>query len=153
MRRLLALLSTHRRRLARVVLLTGMAAVAFQLIPRVPRETQFEFALGDTHASVVELRVGFEQGGEELHGVSFGFPDGAPRVVRHTLNLPAGEFVLRCELRDKDGESRQVTRTLITPAPGVVHIALSEYAFAGRVDARTDRPARDRMLVAARGQH
>jgi hypothetical protein len=123
MRRLAALIALHRRRVARVLFGLGLATVAWQLLPNVPRPTQLEFSLGREHQRVVELRVGFERGGEELHGVSFGFPEGAPRTLRHSVSLPAGEYLVRCELRQRDGGSRLLMRRFEAPADGVVRIA------------------------------
>lgn len=124
MRPILAWISGHRRRIARILFAAGLLAVVLQLGPHVPQETALEFALGDDHAQVVELRVGFEREGEELHGVSLGFPKGAPATVRHTLNLPAGEYVLYCELRQRGGGSRQLIRRMTAPADGIVRIDL-----------------------------
>src|ERR1700741_1282740 len=45
MRRLAALISQHRRRVARVLFGLGLFAVAYQLLPNVPRHTELEFAL------------------------------------------------------------------------------------------------------------
>lgn len=129
MKRLFALLSKHRRRVARVVFGLGLLAVASQLFTHVPRETEVEFALGDRHAHVVEVRVGFERGGEEMHGVSFGFPRGAPSTIRHSLRLPSGEYVVRAELRERDGETRHYTRKVVAPADGVVQIPLTGRAL------------------------
>ena len=130
MRRLAALIALHRRRVARVLFGLGLCAVAWQLLPNVPRPTEIEFALGEGHQRIVELRVGFERGGEELHGVSFGFPDGAPRTVRHSVSLPSGDYLVRCELRARDGGSRQLTHRLQAPAEGLVRITLEDTAFA-----------------------
>lgn len=130
MRRLAALISRHRHRVARLLFFVGLLAVAWQLLPNVPRDTDLEFALGSGHQRVVELRVAFERDGEELHGVRFDFPDGAPRTVRHTLRLPSGDYVVRCELRERGGDSHELRRTLKTPAEGVVRIPLArEYAL------------------------
>jgi hypothetical protein len=126
MRRLAALISRHRRRVARVLFGLGLFAVAYQLLPNVPRHTELEFALGEGHERVVELRVAFERGGEELHGVRFGFPEGAPRTLRHSLRLPSGDYLVRIELRQRSGESIELTRTLTTPAEGVVRFAVGD---------------------------
>jgi hypothetical protein len=127
MQRLAGLFLQHRRLVARLILGFGLIAVGRQLWPTWPHETELEFELGADHAQVVELRVAYldREQREELRGVSFGFPNGAPAVVRHHLSLPAGKVVLRCELRERNGGSRRVTRTLKAPATGVVHVGLT----------------------------
>jgi hypothetical protein len=121
---LLKWFSEHRQRLARLLLIVGLLALAFYLEPHLPRETEVEFELGAEHLQVVELRVGFEREGEEMHGVKLGFPGGAPATIRHSLNLPPGEYVVLCELRARGGASRQFMRRLVAPADGVVRIEL-----------------------------
>jgi hypothetical protein len=118
----------HRRRLARLVLGLGLIYSARLLWPSWPHETELEFELGPDHAQVVELRVAYLHQGEELHGVSFGFPSGAPALVRHKLSLPPGKLVLSCELRARDGGARRLTRTLTAPVEGVVRIPLGQSA-------------------------
>jgi hypothetical protein len=130
MRRLAALISRHRRRVARVLFGVGLVAVAWQLFPNVPLETDLEFALGSGRERVVELGVAFERDGEAMHGVRFAFPDGAPSTVRHSLRLPTGEYLVRCELRERGGGSHELQRKLKTPAEGVIRIPLElEYAL------------------------
>ncbi len=114
----------HRRRLARLVLGLGLIFVVRDLWPHWPRQTELEFQLGPDHAQVVELRVAYLDHGEELHGVSFAFPQGAPAIVHHSVSLPPGELELQLELRSRGGAARRFTRTLHTPASGVVRIAL-----------------------------
>ena len=141
MRRLAELLSRHRRRVARVVLVVAVLVVGLELWPSFPRDTELEYALGPGHGRIVELRVAYIQDGEEVHGVSFRWDAGAPEAVRHSIKLPAGEFQLRCELRERGGDSRAVQRTLTTPAEGVVRIHLFERQAAAphvRVEERSD---------------
>lgn len=124
MQRLGRLFLQHRRRLARLVLFAGLIVVGRQLWPTWPHETELEFVLGPDHADVVELRIAYLDHGEELHGVRFGFPSGAPATVRHRLSLPPGRLLIHCELFGKNGASRQLTRKLTAPANGLVRIAL-----------------------------
>ena len=121
---LTSLLARHRRLLSRLVLLVAVLVVALELWPRVPRDTDLEFALGPGHERVVELRVAYLVDGEELHGVAFDFPAGAPDRVRHRVSLPAGEYQLKLELRSRGGRSRQLIRRLKTPVEGLVTIQL-----------------------------
>jgi hypothetical protein len=119
MERLAALFPKHRRRLARFLLVGFVLVVSSQLWPSWPRETDVSFDLGHDHADVVELRVAYVRGDEELHGVSFSFPKGAPGVVHHKVTLPAGDFELRCELRERAGGLRTLIRRMHAPAPAV----------------------------------
>jgi hypothetical protein len=122
METLIGLVQQHRRALARVVLVVGTLVVARQLWPAVARDTDVELELGPSHADVVEVRISYLLEGEELHGVSFRFDNGAPAKVRHRVSLPSGDFELQCVLRSRDGASRVVTRKLRTPAEGLVRI-------------------------------
>lgn len=124
----MAFLRTQRRRIARLVLAGGVVFAALKLWPSWPRELEVEYQLGAEHSEIVELRVAYLEGTQELQGVSFSFPDGAPHAVRHRLTLPAGSFVLRCELRDRAGVARAVTRQLHTPIEGAVRIFLNDNA-------------------------
>lgn len=115
----------HRRRVF-FVLLVGVALGAWSdLSARFPREMEVEFALGNDHQQVAELRVAYLRGNEEFAGASFAFPTGAPERVRHRVKLPAGKFELRCELRTQNGASRLIQRPLQSPAEGVVRVALA----------------------------
>src|SRR5262249_15939422 len=68
----------YRPRLARLTLILGLVFAFRALAGQWPRETELEFELGADHRDVIELRVSYFEHGEELHGVSFPFPDGAP---------------------------------------------------------------------------
>ncbi|HEX7481694.1 MAG TPA: hypothetical protein VF331_28065 [Polyangiales bacterium] len=118
--------SQHRPGLARLVALGGVLAVGTVLAPRVPREVKVELVLGPTHHDFTEVRIAYLQEGEELHGVAFTFPAGAPERVRHTVSLPAGDFEVRAELRRPNGGSQASVGHLHAPAAGTVRIPLAE---------------------------
>ena len=122
--RLTSLVVSHRRLLSRLVLLAAVLVVVLEVWPRVPRNTELEFALGPGHDRVVEVRVAYLVDGEEFHGVAFGFPDGAPDRVRHRVSLPAGDYQLKLELRSRGGGTEQHIRHLKTPTDGLVRIRL-----------------------------
>ena len=124
MQRLVSFFLQHRRRFARVVLGVGLLLVGRELWPSWPHETELEFVLGPDHSQVVELRVEYVDHGEELHGVSFGFPNGAPSTVRHHVTLPAREVMVLCELRARDGGRRLLRRKLRILSSGVLRIPL-----------------------------
>jgi hypothetical protein len=83
-----------------------------------------EFELGPTHQEIVEVRVAYVQDGEELHGVSFSFPHGAPGQVRHSVTLPPGDFEVHTELRPTRGLTLASVRKLHAPVEGLVKIRL-----------------------------
>ena len=118
------LYETHRRTLARLIALLGAVVVALALMPHVPRKVDVEFELGPSHREIVEVRVAYVQDGEELHGVSFSFPDGAPGQVRHSVSLPPGDFEVHTELRPSQGESRGSVDKLHAPADGTIRFRL-----------------------------
>lgn len=120
--------SRHRPLAARLIALAGLAAVAAVLAPRVPRPVKVDLLLGPAHQEFVEVRVAYLQEGEELHGVAFNFPSGAPPRVHHEVSLPAGDFEVHTELRRADGRSQASTRSLHAPATGTVLIPLVERA-------------------------
>jgi hypothetical protein len=114
----------QRHRLSRLTLLLGVVVVGLVLLPHIPRTVDVEFELGPSHREIVEVRVAYVKDGEELHGVSFTFPDGAPGAVRHSVSLPPGEFEVHTELRPSHGQSRGSVEKLHAPADGPVRIRL-----------------------------
>ena len=98
--------------------------VAFGLFPHVPRKVDVEIDLPPTHREIVEVRVAYVQDGEELHGVSFNFPGGAPGQVRHSVTLPPGDFEVHTELRQSHGFTLASVRKLHAPVEGLVKIRL-----------------------------
>jgi hypothetical protein len=123
MRRVLqAFLRKHKHRFARPIVLGGMLLIASVLLRHAPRDVQVELDLGPAHQDFVEVRVAYLQEGEELHGVAFSFPDGAPGSLRHSLKLPAGDFEVRTELRPSHGAVLASVGRLHAPSDGVVRI-------------------------------
>jgi len=119
---LLARLQPHKQRIARMVGLGGILLVASQLIRAAPREVEVELKLGQDHRRFVEVRVAYVQQGEELHGVTFRFPHGAPGLVHHSVQLPAGEFEVHTELRPPSGRALASIGRLQAPSDGRVVI-------------------------------
>jgi hypothetical protein len=78
--------------------------------------------LGPQHSQFVEVRVAYVQQGEELHGVAFSFPDGAPGKLHHSVQLPAGEFEVHTELRPPHGPILASIGRLQAPSDGAVVI-------------------------------
>ncbi|HET8936287.1 MAG TPA: hypothetical protein VFN67_22745 [Polyangiales bacterium] len=119
---LLARLKPHKQRIARLIGLGGMLLVASLLIRGAPREVEVELMLGPQHRQFVEVRVAYVQQGEEVHGVAFSFPDGAPGELHHSVQLPAGEFEVHTELRPLHGAVLASIGRLHAPNDGPVVI-------------------------------
>jgi hypothetical protein len=113
---------THRPRLASIVLLAGLALLAVQFWPQLPRETELDLVLGPEHRQVVEVRLTYLQNNQEIRGVTFSFPQGAPIEVKHRVDLPSGLYRLAIERRFRSGEPEKTIRAFTVPASGVVKV-------------------------------
>jgi hypothetical protein len=122
MRALRALFEKHKSRLARLTALGGILVVASVLLRGAPRQVQVVLDLGPAHRDFVEVRLAYVQEGEELHGVAFSFPNGAPSSVSHAVSLPAGDFEVRTELRPLHGAWLASVGRLHAPSDGPVRI-------------------------------
>lgn len=121
---ILAFLRRHRQRLARVLSVLIIALAFAQLSPRVPRESELEFALGPNHGDIVELRVAYVQDGQVFKGARFDFPHGAPRSVTHRVSLPAGDFEARVDLLCGGAPGQRIVRAWHSPAEGRLRLLL-----------------------------
>lgn len=122
--RLGALFQTHRRRLATLVLGLFLAAVAVEIGGAIPRETRVSVPMGAAHAQITEARIEYWQDDAQVRSVTFRWPEGAPRDVRHTLELVPGDYEVSVQLVDREGRHRHLTGRLTAPADGVVRLAL-----------------------------
>jgi hypothetical protein len=122
MRALRAIFEKHKSRLARMIALGGILVVASVLLRGTPRQVQVVLDLGPAHRDFVEVRMAYVQEGEELHGVDFSFPEGAPSSVKHAVSLPAGDFEVRTELRPLHGAWLASVGKLHAPSEGPVRI-------------------------------
>jgi hypothetical protein len=120
-----AYLLAHKRRVARLIGLGGVLLVASVLLRSAPREVQVQLELGPSHREYVEVRVAYLQAGEELHGVAFSFPQGAPDRVNHRVRLPAGDFEVLTELLPLHGAAYASVGRIHAPSDGVVKIAVA----------------------------
>jgi hypothetical protein len=122
MRAVRAIFHAHKQRLARLTALAGALVVGSLLLRGAPQEVEVQLDLGPAHHDFVEVRVAYVQAGEELHGVAFNFPDGAPGKVRHSVKLPSGDFEVHAELRPLHGSSLAWVGRLHSPSDGPVQL-------------------------------
>jgi len=122
LRSLLTRLQPHRSRIARLIGLAGVLIVASLLLRGAPRTVDVELELGPLHRQFVELRIAYVQEGQELHGALFSFPNGAPGSLKHSVQLPAGEFEVHTELRPEHGRILASVGRLHAPSDGLVVI-------------------------------
>jgi hypothetical protein len=121
-------LTAHRRKLARLTALAGLLTVGLLLLPEVPRSLNVELELGQAHAGFVALRVSYLRSGEELQGVSFAFPDGAPLSVHHSITVAPGDLEVRAQAWRAAGPAVLGLARVHAPVEGGVHIHFPEPA-------------------------
>jgi hypothetical protein len=96
-------LQPHKRQIGRLVGFTGALLVSSLLLRAAPRTVKVQLELGPAHRKFVEVRVAYVQAGQELQGVAFAFPEGAPDRLQHAVRLPPGDFEVHTELRPQHG--------------------------------------------------
>jgi hypothetical protein len=116
----------HRARIARLTAVAGVLTVGLLVSRELPRDVDVELMLGPKHAEIVEVRIGYLQDGEELHGVALSFPKGAPARVHHKVSLPAGELEVHAEARSAHGLAAANVARLQNPAQGPLRIHVAE---------------------------
>lgn len=122
LRSLITKLEPHKARIARLIGMSGVLIVASLLIRGAPRTVDVELDLGPLHRQFVELRVAYVHEGQELHGALFTFPNGAPGSLKHSVQLPAGDFDVYTELRPQHGKILESVGRLHAPSEGLVVI-------------------------------
>ena len=114
----------NRRRLATLVLVVFLAAVAIEIVGAVPRETRVRLPLAD-HVAVVEARVEYLYEERSFHEVIYRYAPGeAPSALHHSVDLSPGDYVVRVELTDRDGRRRVMSGRLTAPADGEIRVHL-----------------------------
>jgi hypothetical protein len=114
----------HRRRLARLLAVCGIATVAMVLAPQVPTELEVELQLPTTHREFVEVRLTYLDQGEELQGARLAFPGGAPSRVHHTARLPSGDVEVHAVAVRTDGRALSRSTRAHAPVDGTLVIRL-----------------------------
>jgi len=115
----------HRRRLATLTVGVFLVAVAVTIGGAIPREVDLDYRFPD-HASVVEATIEYSQESETVREVTLRWPEGAPGLVRDTLDLSPGDYDVDVWLVDREGEGRHLRGAVTAPADGVVRVRLRE---------------------------
>jgi len=115
----------YRRRLAFLVLVVFLSAVALEIGSAVPREVRLSYTFPD-HGHVTEAQIIYGQESESVREVRLRWPDGAPREVRDTMDLSPGDYDVSVLLTDDEGGSRRLRSRVSVPAEGVVRVRLGE---------------------------
>jgi len=127
----------HRRRIALLVLAVAVVVVGGALAGAVPREVRVRYLLGPSHAEVTEVRVAYvTEGNEEVQGVRFTYPEGAPERLEHRVRLAPGSYRIVATLSGPGG-SREVRRALTVPTEARVDVELFDLAYAALGGAAT----------------
>jgi len=115
----------YRKRLATLTIGVFVVAVAIEIGGAIPREVDVDYRF-PAHASVVEATIEYSQESETVREVRLRWPDGAPRLVRDTLDLSPGDYDVDVWLVDREGDGRHLRGSVTAPADGVVRVRLRE---------------------------
>lgn len=118
---------TSRRRLARVVLVVGIAAVAVHVLRTAPREVTVDVRFGAAHAGLRGATFTYSRAGEVVRTATFRYAAGAPDSQRHVVRLAPGTYDLAVELDLASGVRRSL------------HIFQAGGADAVRIDVEAER--------------
>lgn len=108
------------RRIAFLILAAALTLFFTLVWPDFPHETVLEYSLGSSHGDITELSIAYTHQGEEIHGVKFHYPSGAPATVTHSVDLPHGRYEIHIELLRHNQETQNLVKVLRTPVDGVV---------------------------------
>ncbi|MBX3269270.1 MAG: hypothetical protein KF729_03360 [Sandaracinaceae bacterium] len=115
----------NRRRLAKIALVVFLVAVAVEIGSALPRDVEVGLRFPD-HGAVVEARIEYLEEDETVREVTLRWSDGAPALVRDTVELSPGEYDVAVVLLDAAGRARELRGRLHAPADGVVQVRLHE---------------------------
>lgn len=119
---ILAWLAQHKRRLAPLVLVGGIALVAGPLSNAAPRATSIRLRLPEPQR-VRLVTVSVLDAGEPILGLQLAYEQGAPDRITEELELVPGHYELRVDVTRAAGAqpaSATSIRALEVPADGVV---------------------------------
>lgn len=119
-------LTTHRRRLSRLLVVLLVVAVGAEMAPNIPHDAEVEFALGTDHGDIVRVQVGYLQNADVFHSVRFDYPMGAPGRIVHRLSLPQGAYDVTVDLEYRGGRVRREVRRLDSPVEGRMRLLLEQ---------------------------
>lgn len=117
-------LTPHRRLISRLLVVAVVVAVGSEIAPHVPRDSDFEFALGPDHGDIVEIQVAYVRDGEVFHNVRFNYPMGAPEVLVHRVSLPSGDYEVNVELVHTGDRVDHIVRRFVSPTEGRLRLLL-----------------------------
>jgi len=115
----------YRRRMATLAFGIFILAVVVEIGGAVPREVDVDYRFPEP-GELVEARLMYSQGDEQIREVTLRWESGAPRLVRDTLDLSPGDYVVSALLVDESGDTRLLHGQLSAPADGVVRVRLAE---------------------------
>ena len=127
------LLSRHRRRIGRIVILVAVGAVFFTLSSRWPKDNVVHVVLGIAAPEVTEMHLRYAPAPKNgpmaedwTREATFSFPDGsAPRVVTHEPRIADGDYVVEIEIL-KASHAIVRSQRRVTLSGGTTSIDVSE---------------------------
>lgn len=118
-----AFLRKHRRRFATLALGIFIVAVIMEIGGALPRDVELAYRFPSPE-DVVEARLAYSLDAETIREVTLRYPEGAPRIVRDSLELSPGDYDVEVQLRDGDGDTTLLHGRVNAPSDGVVRVRL-----------------------------
>lgn len=121
-----------RRKAARPLIVVGVGAAVWTLVPEIPKENVVRLRLDPTVAPASQVDLTWTESGSTLPsaGVSLRFPEKAPKLVEHSVSLRDGEYQLDVVIhgahRGPTGNSETSYRRRLHLRGGEVTVFLAE---------------------------
>jgi hypothetical protein len=90
--------------LARITLVGGVALLGAYMARHAPHDQTIAIRFSNRDVQHVEAIVTRRDDDEPTAGFSQDFPDGAPRIVRHTFSAPNGTYIVVITLQSYAGD-------------------------------------------------
>lgn len=107
-----------RRRGARIAVVAAVCLIAVQWFPAFPQDQPLSIELAEpSQIKAVELRWS-DGDGDPLGGVTYNYrPGTAPSLLRHTVEVPNGDYTLSVRVRRSGKATSEVRRVTLTGDP------------------------------------
>lgn len=116
-----------RRRIPAYLLLVGMIVIVLHFWQKGPSEVDVGYQLGAAAKGLVEAKMVYQRGQQDIARVRFGFSR-KPAAARltHQVKLADGDYEVAIELRYRDKRTVRMRRPLLVRGSGPVTLFVGE---------------------------